>query len=302
MYGRGVRRLVVGFVCLVALACAAPAEAKSGDDRVVITGPVTIAPGQTAGDVVVANGDVTVAAEGRVSGDLVVASGTVRILGSVDGDVVTLADRAVLGPRARVGGDLSYGDEKPVVAPGAGVDGDIKRVDIDRATAGLGLAVGIGIWIAITVSALLLGLLLLWVFPRAAQAVYETAQTKLGPATGFGLLAFIVIPIIAVVLLVTVIGLPLGFLLLLAIAPLYAIAYVATAYALGQRILGPERGRFLAFLAGLGILRVLAAIPILGGLVWFVATLFGLGLLLLAARRGGDPAAARPADPAPAQA
>jgi hypothetical protein len=37
---------------------------------------------------------------------------------------------------------------------------------------------------------------------------------------------------------------------------------------------------FLAFLVGWGILRVLALIPILGGLVWFAAVVFGLGALL----------------------
>ncbi len=100
----------------------------------------------------------------------------------------------------------------------------------------------------------------------------------------------------------TIVGLPLGLLLLLALAPLYAIAYTTSAWALGRRMLGPERNRFLAFLAGLAVLRVLALIPVLGGLVWFGATVFGLGLLLLAAgraRAGRGPAPGTP-QPAPA--
>src|SRR4051794_27194749 len=166
------RRLLAMFACLlIALVLAAPAQAKGGDDRVVVEGPVTIGPREVAGDVVVVHGDVTVA--GRLTGDLVVVSGKLRLNGSVHGDVASIADRAVLGPRARVGGDVLYGDEKPVVAPGARVDGDVKRVNFDKATGGLGLAVGFGIWLAITVSALLLGVLLLWIFPRAAAAVYE---------------------------------------------------------------------------------------------------------------------------------
>src|SRR4051794_5633934 len=98
------RRLLVGSVCLLGLVLATPAQAKSGDDRVVIEGPVTIGPGQHAGDVVVAHGDVTVAPRGVVTGDLIVASGNVRIFGTVRGDAVSLADRAVLGPRALVHG------------------------------------------------------------------------------------------------------------------------------------------------------------------------------------------------------
>ena len=63
-YGRPVKRILLLVFCafLFVLAASAPAQAKSGDDHVVITGPVTIGPGQTAGDVWVANGDVTVAA------------------------------------------------------------------------------------------------------------------------------------------------------------------------------------------------------------------------------------------------
>ena len=38
----------------------------------------------------------------------------------------------------------------------------------------------------------------------------------------------------------------------------------------------------LAFLAGWGILRVLALVPVLGGLVGFAAVAFGLGALLVA--------------------
>ena len=38
----------------------------------------------------------------------------------------------------------------------------------------------------------------------------------------------------------------------------------------------------VAFLVGWAILRVAALIPILGGLVWFVAVVFGLGVLLVA--------------------
>lgn len=285
---------MVGVVCLVMLCLAAPADAKSGSDRVVIEGPVTIAPGQRAGDVVVAHGDVTVAAGGKITGDLVVASGKVRILGSVKGDAVSIADRAVLGPRAHVGGDLLYADKKPTVPSGATVDGDVKRVNIDKATGGLGLAAGAAIWVAFGVSAFLLGLLLLWLFPRAGERVFE-AGSRTGAAIGFGLLAFFLLPILGFVLLVTIIGLPLGVLLLLALMPIYAIAYTASAWALGRRILGPDRNRILAFLAGLVILRVLALIPVLGGLVWFAATVFGLGMLIVAAGR-----ARRAPQPAPA--
>jgi hypothetical protein len=51
----------------------------------------------------------------------------------------------------------------------------------------------------------------------------------------------------------------------------------------------------VAFLVGWGILRVLALVPILGGLVWFAAVVFGLGALVVAVWRGRSAARAAPA-------
>jgi cytoskeletal protein CcmA (bactofilin family) len=282
--------------CLLLLLAASPARADSGNDRVVVVGPVIVAPGEVVGDVVVADGDVTVS--GRVSGDVVVAKGRVRIAGAVKGDVVAIADRMRIEPGARVGGDVLYADKKPVVASGAQVGGKVKRVNVDKATGPLGFAAGIGAWLAISISALILGLVALWLAPGAAQAAYEAARARVGRSIAWGLGLFFGIPILGVILLVSLLGLPLGVLMLLAMLPLYALGYTTSAWLFGRRILGPTRGRILAFLAGLAILRVIALIPILGGLVWFVATVFGLGVLVVAAGRARGRSAAPVTQPA----
>ena len=62
----------------------------------------------------------------------------------------------------------------------------------------------------------------------------------------------------------------LGAWLALAMLPLGAVAYCASAYALGRRLLGPARERILAFLAGLGILQAASLVPFLD-LVVFIA-------------------------------
>jgi hypothetical protein len=79
--------------------------------------------------------------------------------------------------------------------------------------------------------------------------------------------------------LVTIVGIPLGLGLLAALALIYALGYTATAWIIGRRILGTGTAWVLAFLLGWGILRVLALIPAVGGLIWFVAVVFGLGAL-----------------------
>jgi hypothetical protein len=268
------RRLLLLSVVLFTLAPAGSALAASGDDRIVIVGDVLVDKDQTAGDVVVADGDVLI--RGRVDGDVVVASGDVTIRGTVDGDVVTFDGTATLGRRAHVGGDLRYLDKKPVVTPGAQVDGKTKRFSGEFKGVGAGIA--IGFWLAVTLSLLVLGLLLLLLAPRAGDAVARTARAKLGVSIALGIGAFIVLPILAVLACVTILGLPFGIGLLLALFPLYGIAYATTALVVGNRI--TKGAGIVAFVVGLLILRLLALIPIAGGLIGLIALIVGLGVLL----------------------
>jgi cytoskeletal protein CcmA (bactofilin family) len=271
------KRILVALVLLCTLAPAAPALAKSDSkERIVIVGPVTVARGETTKDVVVVDGDVLI--RGTVRGDLVVVDGDVTIRGRVTGDVATVAGTATLGRRARIGGDLTYFDHKPVVASGAKVSGKTKKFNADKLTGPLGIA-AIGFWLAVSLSALVLGLLLLLLAPRAGEAIATTAKTKLGASIGVGILVFILLPLLGVLALVSVLGIPFGFGLLAALFPLYAIAYVTTAFVVGRKIL--KSARIGAFVIGLVILRLLALIPFAGGLVGLLAIILGLGFLFM---------------------
>jgi hypothetical protein len=282
------RALVLGFAALaLGLTLAASAEAKAPKDRIVVSGVVNVPRGQTVSDVVIADGPVNIL--GRVSGNVVSAHGAVRIGGRVHGDVVAVKqDAIVLGPKARIGGDLLYRGAKPNVPPGA-VAGDVKKLNVDKIGTEASFATAAAIWIAASVSTLILGLLLLWIAPRAADAAFEVARTGVGPAIGWGFGLLIGLPILAVIALITIVGIPLGIGLLLVLIPLYAIGYTTGAWLLGRRLVSPPRGRALSFLAGWAVLRLLALIPVLGGLVWLAATVFGLGVLVVAAWRAREP-------------
>lgn len=281
------------------------ASADDGDDLVVIAGGAVVPAGQTAGDVIVVDGPVRIA--GRVTGDVVAVAGPVRIAGTVDGDVAAVSDRAVLAPSARVGGDLLYGDERPVVAQGARVDGSIKDEDWADTLSSpeWGFAGPLAWWLAVSVSTLLVGVLLLWLAPRMLAAAERSARRHLWPALGWGVLVAIALPILAIVALVTLVGIPFGVALLLALVPVMLVAYVTAAWIVGRRVVGAPHSPWLALLAGWGILRLLALIPVAGFLVGLVATAIGLGALVVAlwrARRPVDPAYApeAPGRPAPA--
>ncbi|HEV2727669.1 MAG TPA: hypothetical protein VGV34_05195, partial [Solirubrobacterales bacterium] len=87
----------------------------------------------------------------------------------------------------------------------------------------------------------------------------------------------------------TLVGIPLAIVIRLALLPAAALAYVAAAYALGRRVVGPPRSRIWSFLAGLAILRALALIPFLGFLVGLAAVIFGFGLIAAAIGAAREP-------------
>jgi cytoskeletal protein CcmA (bactofilin family) len=290
-------------VALVALFLAA-GSASAATDHVVITGGAVVAAGQTAGDVIVIDGTVRIV--GHATGDVVSVSGPVRVTGRVDGDLIAVSDRAFLAPTARVGGDLRYGDERPVLAPGARVGGTIKHEGWGDAAHGWGWVGALAWWLAVSISTLIVGALLVWLAPAALRSAERALRERLGASIGWGVALAIGVPLLAILALVTLVGIPFGIALLLTAIPVALVAYATSAWIVGRRALRNRSGSpWGALLAGWGILRVLALIPAVGALVGLAATVVGLGALAVAvweARRSGTPMATPeppPVRPAP---
>jgi hypothetical protein len=279
---------------------AAPAAVggeRAGDGNedavVVVLGDVVVPRGETVDGVFVASGDVRIA--GRVDGDVLVFSGDVLVSGRIDGDLFTASGEARLLPSAEVTGDVAYGDEHPEVALDARVHGDVTKEDFPDLGGLVPWIGGFVVWLAIGFSALILGALLLLIAPRAADALEARSRERVGPLIAIGIAILIVLPLAAFIAAITVFGLPLAFGIGLSLLPLGAVAYVVSAYVLGRRLVRPPRHRMLSFLAGLGILRVLALVPFLGLLVGLAALVFGLGLIGAAIGASREPSAPDPA-------
>ncbi len=144
------------------------------------------------------------------------------------------------------------------------------------------------LWIAVTLGVALLGFLFVWLFPRAADATV-TAGRRFWPTVGWGALIGIVGPILAVLVMVTIIGIPFGLGMLSALNVLAPLGYVASSLILGRLMVkGTSTGaRIGAFFAGFGILRAVALIPGIGVLAWVLVCIYGLGALTQAAWQAG---------------
>jgi hypothetical protein len=146
------------------------------------------------------------------------------------------------------------------------------------------------------------GLVLVLVFPGFFGTAARTVATDPGKSLGLGLAALVLTPALALALMATVLGIPLALVLLAAYAVALLVGVLVAAVFLGDtgvRLLRrgrePSRGgRVVGLLVGLLVLFGLAVLaPLVGGLLLFVAQVFGLGALVLERYRAyaGRPAA-----------
>jgi cytoskeletal protein CcmA (bactofilin family) len=278
----------------VLAALALPAAAIAADDPtqplVVAYGDVVVEGAEAFDGIYVAKGDLRL--DGRSDSDVVVFSGDVTVDGLVDGDLVALDGRVNLLPGSTVTGDVRHGDDRPLIARDATVEGDVAEEDWEDSLELLPFVGAFALWLGVGVSMAILGVLLLLIAPRAADALAARSRERIGPLIAIGIAIGICLPLAAAIALVTLVGIPLAFVIGLALLPIAALAYVTAAYALGRRMVGEPRSRLWAFLAGLAVLRLLALIPFLGFLVGLAAVVFGLGLLGAAIGAAREPEAA----------
>lgn len=281
--------------------------AAGGDVRVEATvrgnvraagGSVSLEPsGVVDGNATLAGGNVDV--YGTIGGGLQAFGGRIRIDGKVAGDVEVASDNVRIGPDARIGGRLLYrGPGSPVVAEGAVIAGGIEKQR--RAWKDLSPESGIGrvatgvmrtLWFA---GVLLLGILLVAAFPNFSREAAATVRSDALASVGLGLALLIAVPVVAVVLFVTIIGIPLGFAVLLGYALLLMLGYMTGALAMGDFLLGRVRPalakssgwRILFLLLALVAIALLRQVPWIGEIAVFLLFLAGFGAFALRALRG----------------
>ena len=75
---------------------------------------------------------------------------------------------------------------------------------------------------------MIVGALLVWLAPGALYAAERAVRERLGATIGLGVAIAIGVPLLAILALVTVVGIPFGVALLLAAIPVLLVAYATT--------------------------------------------------------------------------
>jgi hypothetical protein len=272
--------LALAGVALVALAAPAAALADP-PDQIVLSGALLVPRGTDVGEVVVVHGSVRV--DGVAEGDVVVLDGSVVVHGQVGGSVVAINGRVTLGPDAQVNGDVTARGAIDA-AGGAKVGGRLREHVAFAWRKPIEVVGRFASWLAVSVSTLLLGLLAVMLAPRALDAVAGVARAAPWRAAGWAIGIAVGVPVVIVLAVASLVALPLGLVVLLGLALLVFVGYVLSAYAVGRAV-HPSGNRALALTIGWVILRAIAAIPVVSGITFGIAGVYGLGSTIVATWR-----------------
>lgn len=275
-----------------------------GGELVAAGGTVRIAEGTTvSGPSLLTGGEVIV--NGRLLKGAKIYARRISLGGEIDGDTRFYAQEIVFGPNARIDGNLYYASQAPLPEEQlAKVSGQVVREKTQQGQGRRAAGDRGGIsWFhpVFFLSMLASGFVLYLLFPNAVRGVRESIAGAPLRSAVIGLALLFTLPPVALLLMLTVIGIPIGLGLFALYPLLLMLGYLAAAFFIGRKLADavhaaqpPEsskRKQALFLAAALLLLGIAGAIPVLGWLFVFLCLVAGIGgwAIWLAGRYRGSP-------------
>ena len=155
-------------------------------------------------------------------------------------------------------------------------------------------------YLGFVITALVIAVALAALAARQVRATQTLMRERSGAVIVAGLVGLIGLPLAAALVMVTIVGIPLGLTMLLGVLPLlYVGGYLVVAIWIGEWLLGqagrPAESRpIAAAIVGTLVVGVISLVPFVGGLVGF----FGFGAVMLQLwQRSAAPPQPRPSPP-----
>jgi hypothetical protein len=229
-------------------------------------------------------GSTEVTINGTIGRDIVTSASNLNINGNIVGNIKGSTENLSIGSSGVVGGNIEYtSNNSPAIATGGKIVGKVTRTIPEKesntnnvsplAFSVAGLVFGLITW-------LVFAMVLVAMFPRIFDEATQNAMKKPGITTLVGVLGAIITPVLVIVLLVTIVGIPLALLILLAYLAIILLVTPFTGYMLGQIIMPKSRQSFGVMALGTSILVITYFIPIVNILTLLITYVFGTGMIL----------------------
>jgi hypothetical protein len=252
---------------------------------VSVGGDVTLPAGDQADVLVVVNGTATIEGDVRT---LVTVEGSAILTGASVDTIVAVDSSVELNPGTVVTGDISTFESQVHQVGDAVIQGEVSDIGGRLFAVGMILAPAVILfWIGLGLAMLVAGLLLAGLASRQVRMAEQVISREPILAAVVGLVGLVFFPIVAVLLIVSIVGAPLGLAVLLQVWPLLAfVGYLVAGIWIGEWFLGRfqpgvVRDRpYLAALLGVVLLQMVGLVPVLS-IIAAIASLFGFGAILV---------------------
>jgi cytoskeletal protein CcmA (bactofilin family) len=248
------------------------------------------------GNTVIIGTNATIAGNARLIGSSVVVEGTIKgnvsinsartvtLGGRMEGDVKVVSADIILPPSARINGNLTYTSSQELIPAGGVVGGQLERVtpkpppllSIDRLKSH-------AMWFF---AAFLVGVPFITTFPMTTAMASLLARKSPMKCLAVGFVASFLLPVLGLMSISSLIGLPLGALILASWGILVYVSRIIMGLMIGTLILksgNASIGRVLLSMAsGLAVIYLATLIPSIGLPVQMAVIWMGMGSLLLA--------------------
>ncbi len=257
---------------------------------------ITISPSANIGwDALIAGAFAEV--RGAIKRDLFAAGSFITLAGPINRHTVLyMDDRQVAEDQhsltitkdASIGGNLTYTASRDAkIENPAVIKGELKKNNLESKYGdGAKNAAGAWAWFKIIgiFAALVIGLLMVSWLPKPVRDITDGMFEKPVPSIGWGIVVLILTPIVAFLLLFTVIGIPLSLTILGAWLLLMYPAKVLAAIAIGRKLNNAfpfmskwHHSLMAAMIVGIVVSWLIFSVPVIGWFLGFIAMLWALG-------------------------
>ena len=223
--------------------------------------------------------------EGAIEGNVNLSSARIVTLGgSIGGDVRVVAPDILFSQDARIGGDINYMANKEIIPDEGVVGGTLHRMESKAEPLfSAGRLTSKAMWF---LAAMLAGIPFITLFPMTTAMASHLVKNSPWKCLFIGFLASGALPVFGIMCISSIVGVPLGVLILASWGVLVYVSRIIMGLAIGTLILrktGTSIGRVLLAMAiGLGLIYLSSLVPAIGVPVQIMVLWLGMGSLIIA--------------------
>lgn len=219
--------------------------------------------------------------DGAIGRDATMSGGIMGIGGTIGRNVVYKGSKLIVRDDGRINGTVRYQSDNSIQIGDKAVVGQVTREKQNQKPSG-NMAAVIGLML---VAAYIFALMLVLLWPQTIHSINRVAVQNVGKAMLVGIIASVVLPLVAGLLIFTLIGIPIAVFLALIGIGIALLSGPVTAYYLGSMIMSRSKNAVAIMAVGATVLLVVYVVPGIGMVAAMFAYFIGSGTLLLAAKQ-----------------